>query len=393
MRRQGDFPRQTEAIKGEHANGILAAYRLFRTAYEEKGRLALRDKPATFAERCAYLIRNDVSEIPETYGPKKNKTPRFPLTAPWPMLTFLAAIDEPLREREDLLERLKKNGEFHGYGEYIGPIAQQTEFQRARRLAPYAFGYHAEPTNIGRDSMQMMLKDGGVCGTMAAMEVCTYDMLGVPATTAGQPGHCALIHAARDARTRKFLFDGDQYVTAGHEGTHPHTPWYFGDIDKPEPMVWHQSVAFSVNYGVPAFLESLTAWEFYTALPEEARKAHGRELLESAITINPFDMALADAAVTTGQSASDLLRVWDKLRAAVISSSARSGNVATGKSKSGNSEGGLYLKTLEDRLADHLKTLTPPVDKSQADLMAALIRRRTDDLSKAAAEKAAKKKG
>lgn len=386
------FPGQTAAIHGEKEKRIYEAYRLFRTAYEEKGRLALRDKPATFAERCAYLIRNDTT-LPATYGPKKTKVPRFPLTAPWPMLTFIAALDEPLREREDLLQRLRKNGEFHTYGEYIGDIAQQGEMQRARRLAPYAFGYQTESTRarIGRDPMAMMIKDGGVCGTMAAMGVFTYEMLGIPASTAGQPGHCALIYARRDEKTRRYEYDGGQYVTAGHENTHPHIPWYFNDIDRPKPMIWHQASAFAVNYGMPAFLDSMAAWQLYKALPEETRKAQGDRLLASAATINPFNLAVAEAALTSTESAPTQLRIWNEIKTAVISSSARAGSVTVDKKTGATAAGGLYLTVLEGLMADHLAKLTPPADKTQATLMADLIKKRADQVALEAA--AAKKNG
>ena len=97
-------------------------------------------------------------------------------------MTLLVADAQPLREVENLWQRYAKRGERREYGEYIGDIAQQFDMQSARRLCPYPFSYH---------TCQMMFKDGGVCGTMAEIAARTDNALGIPASTAGQPGHCA----------------------------------------------------------------------------------------------------------------------------------------------------------------------------------------------------------
>jgi hypothetical protein len=69
----------------------------------------------------AFHSRND------RYRPAEGQRPaplKFPLRAPWPLMTFLAMDGQPLRVREDIWERWRDRGEFHGYGEYIGKIAQ-----------------------------------------------------------------------------------------------------------------------------------------------------------------------------------------------------------------------------------------------------------------------------
>ncbi|MEO1843602.1 MAG: hypothetical protein ABGZ37_04915, partial [Akkermansiaceae bacterium] len=135
------------------------------------------------AERCAYLIRNHEYEFPPELQAQR-KWPRFPLTAPWPVLTMLAADRQPLREREERWIAFRDRGEFHNYGEYIGAIAQQHTMQSARRLKPYAFSYA---------TIQMMLKDGGVCGTMGSIAARGGNTLGLPSCQATQPGHCAVV--------------------------------------------------------------------------------------------------------------------------------------------------------------------------------------------------------
>jgi hypothetical protein len=293
-------PNQHEAIKGPNAKGILEAYKLFRAAYEAKGRLpADRDPFPSPAERCAFLIRNNEFHFADDVAKTRN-WPRYPLNAPWPTLTFLAAAKEPLREREEIWTRFVHTGEMIGYGEYIGGIAQQFDFQSARRLCPYPFTYR---------TFQMMVKDGGVCGTMANLAVRTYTALGVPACTAGQPGHCALIRFNYDTNKNIFSCVGQQYVSGGDEATHPHTPWVFGDVDALRDMVWHQSVAWAVNAGLQSYLDSMVALQIYKALPQSERQSHGLELLASGLALNPFNFALVEAAGIGGNpSAPDRLR-------------------------------------------------------------------------------------
>ena len=279
-------PNSHDMIEGTYAPGIQDAFKLFRTAYEAKGRLpAERDAFATPAERCAYLIRNDTN-FPADAG--KHRWEHYPLKAPWPTMTLLAAAPEPLREREEVFRRFSDTGEAITYGEYIGSIAQQYDFQSARRLSPYPFTY---------GSYQMMMKDGGVCGTMANMGVRVDTALGTPACTAGQPGNCALIQYAFDKKTRLYRCEGGQYATGGDDDTHPHVKWPFGDTDENRDMVWHQSVAWGVNAGFQSYLDSMVALDIYKMLPDPEQKAHGLMLLESGLAVNRYNFALVEAAI------------------------------------------------------------------------------------------------
>lgn len=365
------FPGQTAMIAGKHAAGILDAYTLFRKAYEAKGRIPIRDAPATFAERFLYIIRNDApGTLPDTYLAKNQKKPlpKFPLTAPWPMLTYLAEDDQPLREREDMLNRLKTRGEFHTYGEYIGPIAQQTEYQRARRLAPFEFGYKIEgQSNVGRDPLQMMIKDGGVCGTMAAMQVCSYNIVNIPSCTAGQPAHCALIHAKCDPATGRFSFSGAQYATGGDEVTHPHAPWYPGDFNGQRPMAWHLALAEALNFDTGKFFESLAAMRLHDELPPEKSRGSGATLLVEASALNPFDILAVTRAISSAKSAEEALSLFDKIRDAVVAA----GKTA-GKRPGAPDTAVAYLKTVGETLADRLVQLPHPTDAETA--------RRVDEL-------------
>lgn len=293
-------PNQHEMVSGPYAAKIKEAYKLFREAYEAKGRLPQsRDPFATPAERCAFLIRNDAHFPRGKDGHKKWN--RFPVkTAPWPTMTLFAQANEPLREREEIWQRFEDKGEAITYGEYIGGIAQQYDFQSARRLSPYPFTY---------GSFQMMMKDGGVCGTMANMSVKTHTALGSPACTAGQPGHCALIVFDEDAKGNFFRCHGEQYATGEDDDTHPHGNWVFGDADSRRDMVWHQSVAYGVNAGFESYLDSMIALQIYKNQGKGVPKAERLALIQSGLAANPYNLALVEAAVASDDERDNLTEI------------------------------------------------------------------------------------
>ena len=343
-----------DMVRGPESKKIEEAYRLFKTAYEAKGLLpAARDPLPTPAERCAYLIRNHEYKFPPELQAGR-KWPRFPLTAPWPILTILVANDQPLREREERWEAFRDKGEFRTYGEYIGGIAQQFTMQSARRIRPWPFTY---------GSIQMMLKDGGVCGTMGNISARSHCTLGIPACTAGQPGHCCVILFAYDAKTNTYKCHGGQYATGGDAQTHPHTPWFFGDIDAGRPMIYHQSIAWAVNYGMPAYLDSTIAYAFCRQLPEAERRAHGLQLLESAIVLDPYNFLLVDAAQELAATPSEQIRLWVFLKGKLAAAA-----------KPGCPADGLYNQTIKDRLFANLAKLPVPTDKALAEKVAAFLK-------------------
>ncbi len=195
--------KSTAAVRAERKS-INDAFVMFRTAYEEKGLLPkARDASPSPAENAAWWIRNDSYKFSDE-AVKQKPWPKYPLNAPWPTLTLLAADNQPLREKEERWTAFRDKGEMRTYGEYIGPIAQQFDMQSARRITPYPFQY---------GTYQMMAKDGGVCGTMANMGVRTYNTLGIPSCTAGQPGHCALILFSHDPKTGLYECKGGQFAT------------------------------------------------------------------------------------------------------------------------------------------------------------------------------------
>jgi len=298
----------TAAIQdGALRERIAAAHDLFRTAYERTGRLpAARDPAPTASESMAWFIRNDA--WPFTDGERAaRKWPRFPLNAPWPVLMMLAGDDQPLREREDLWRTFVATGEARTYGEYIGDIAQQFDMQSARRLAPFPFQY---------GSVQMMWKDGGVCGTMGNIGARTWRILGVPASTAGQPGHCALVRMTHDPRTGAFGCEGEQYASGGDEVTTVHAGWNYDDRGGRRPMVFHQSVAWGVNAGVMPYLETLVmrrAWD--DGVAADARAGACEAFLDAGVRRTPFCLAVIEpvfAAAPDRAAADRMLAAFER---------------------------------------------------------------------------------
>jgi hypothetical protein len=350
-----------DMVKGSLRGQIAKAYELFRDAYRAKGLLPQdRDPIPTIGERCAYLVRN--FEWPFTEEERqKLQWPRFSLHSPWPLLIMLVQNDQPLREREERWEEFIKKGKIPTYGEYIGGIAQQYDMQSARRLSPYPFYY---------GSVQMMLKDGGVCGAMANIGARSYVTMGIPSCTAGQPGHCALVMYKQDPKSGSYACKGGQYATGGDDKTTPHAPWVFEDAQKTvstrngkesvkyprRPMVYHQSTAWAVNQGMDAFNRSTIAYRLFQLLPEEQQKAYGILMLYSGLALNPYNMLLIDAAQEVAGQPGHQMLVWKQFEKTLQDYQPK-GDAPTK---------GLYPDFIRDRMFRNIAKLPPPENPEEA---------------------------
>ena len=348
------FPDSHDAVKGPEGKPILDAFHLFKSAYEAKGLLpAARDAQPSVAETCAWLIRNDTHSLPAGVKRKWDHWPLFPLNAPWPVLAFLAQSRQPLRECEDIFARYRDKGEFHGYGEYIGAIAQQFDFQSARRLAPYDFSY---------GTFQMMLKDGGVCGTMANLCARSNQALGIPSCTAGQPGHCALVSYSFDGQKNIYQLVGGQFVTGGPDKTTPHLTWIFGDDSGRRGMVYPMATAWAVNHGFQAFLDSILAWNLFRMLPESERKAHGMALVESGLAINPYNFMLVESAQALAATPQEQLAFWHDFNGLIAA-----------ETKDGCPKDGIYVDTVREKMFHQIAAGPLPSNKSEIADIAAMM--------------------
>jgi hypothetical protein len=347
----------TEAV-GDAAlrQRIQAAHELFVTAYRNKGLLpAARDRAPTAAESLLWYVRNAETPLPHPY-------PLFPHDAPWPLWMMLAADDQPLREREAIWQAYVATGTFKTYGEYIGGIAQQFDMQSARRVAPLAFDY---------GSIQMMWKDGGVCGTMGNIGARTYRILGVPASTAGQPGHCAIVYFEFDRATGRYRCRGGQYATGGDEVTTVHAGWHYDDVGGRRGMVFHQSVAMGVNRGLPSFVHTLVLRRMFDSSRHRGEAVDGAAFVTAAMLHNPFALAAVLAAIDATSDPAAALAVQDAFVAGLATATA---------SDERHEDTGLYAATVRDLV--HARVLALPAPEGPAanrDLLATLERHGCQD--------------
>ena len=287
---------------------IAAAHEMFQAAYRAKGRMpAERDAAPTPAESMAWFIRNDRWKFPDDVRAAR-AWPRFPLNAPWPVLLMLAADDQPLREREEIWAKFRDTGEMRTYGEYIGDIAQQFDMQSARRLSPFPYSY---------GSIQMMWKDGGVCGTMGNIGARTERICGVPASTAGQPGHCAMVQMDFDAKTRMYTCKGGQYATGGDEVTGVHAGWNYDDKGGRRPMIFHQTVAWGATVGLESLVDTMVMRRVWDALPAEQRAKECGKFLAAGLARNPYAMTVVEAAFADAPDAKTAKSMLDDFNAAL----------------------------------------------------------------------------
>lgn len=299
----------TDAVSdAELRKRIAAAHEMFQAAYRAKGRMpAERDAAPTPSESMAWFIRNDRWKFPDDVRAAR-AWPRFPLNAPWPVLLMLAADDQPLREREEIWAKFRDTGEMRTYGEYIGDIAQQFDMQSARRLSPFPYSY---------GSIQMMWKDGGVCGTMGNIGARTERICGVPASTAGQPGHCAMVQMDFDAKARTYTCKGGQYATGGDEVTGVHAGWNYDDKGGRRPMIFHQTVAWGVNAGLDSLVDTMVMRRAWNALPAEQRAKECGKFLAAGLARNPYAMTVVEAAFADAPDAKTAKTMLDDFNAAL----------------------------------------------------------------------------
>jgi hypothetical protein len=335
----------TDAVHDDDLRKRIAdAHALFHDAYRAKGRMpAERDAAPTPAESMAWFVRNDRWNFaPEERAARR--WPRFPLNAPWPILLMLAADDQPLREREAIWRGFVATGEARTYGEYIGDIAQQFDMQSARRLSPFAFSY---------GSIQMMWKDGGVCGTMGNIGARTERILGVPASTAGQPGHCAMVEMAFDKKTGQYRCEGGQYATGGDEVTTVHAGWNYDDQGGRRPMVFHQTVAWGVDAGLPSFVDTLVMRRVWDAMPADQRAGECVAFLKAGLARNPYAMAVVEAAIADAHDAKTAKALTDAFDATVNETSLPDNRR-------------LYGETVRDLAHARVLALSPPSESNAA---------------------------
>ena len=342
---------------------ITAAFNLFLDAYKAKGLYPKApDRPSTSSQTAAYLLRNDAFRFP---AGDKRVWPLFPLTAPWPVLVYLAADRLPLREREFIWKRFRDENIVEFYGEYVGPIAFFPVFLEARRLRPIEFVYGTYPE---------MLKDGGVCSTCSSLGRRSNITFGVPARQAGQPGHSCYVaynHTEKDGYTLRLA----QSATGKLDGTtilggDLKLQWWAFSAEEPlsrNLASYPLSIAYAVNYGFQEFLDGQLALAFFNRLPHTSQRAHGLDLLMSGLAFNPFNINVVEAverAITSPQREVEFWKEFERRLGAV--------------SKPGCPSKGFYRDLALKGLSACIATLPVPKDKTARDAVAAFLNENDD---------------
>ncbi|MCH2149722.1 MAG: hypothetical protein MK095_09840, partial [Phycisphaerales bacterium] len=256
------------------------------------------------------------------------------------------------REREEIWSKYRDVGEFRTYGEYIGGIAQQFDMQSARRVAPFPFSY---------GSIQMMWKDGGVCGTMGNIGARTYRICGVPASTAGQPGHCAIVFMEHDPETGLFRCRGGQYATGGDEVTTVHAGWDYDDVGGRRPMVFHQSIAFAVNHDFEALIEAMVLRRAWDQLDAETRSDQCMIWLGKAMKRNPFTLPLINGVIAAAPDPMTAIEMLDEFNSRFEPHEAE--------------EFELYRRTVGDLVYERILALPSPATRKGKQQLAKAIER------------------
>jgi hypothetical protein len=121
-------------------------------------------------------------------------------------------------------------------------------------------------------------------------------------------------------------------------------------------MVYHQSIAWAVNYGFASFLDSTMAHRVYQLLGEAERKGAGRKLLTSGLAINPYNFLLTDAAQAAAATAQEQIEFWRTFQATLRAAG----------DKAGCPPDGLYSKTVKTRVFASIAKLPAPKDEQAA---------------------------
>lgn len=252
---------------------VMDAYRVFQTAYEEKGRIPKQNEPRIgLAQWVVFQVNNHES------GKSKSE---FPLDkAPWPVLTAL------LNPRLSLREAYNMN---HGHGDVIGDHyklnAFSTEMLKAVDVRPFPYA---------EGSWYMIKKHGGACGTRAMLAANQNKAYGLPSAPVGEIGHASWVEF-------DYFKKGDQFKMRFKGGGHnPSTlsihlglPISRGR-DAESGSNWAAFLeAIQGKDGVQSYMESMMVYYTMQSLSKDDQTQYGAQLKADALAINPGNVLLS----------------------------------------------------------------------------------------------------
>lgn len=266
----------TPKEKRERLAKVMAAYRLFQTAYEEKGRIPKdKDPRVGLAEWVVFQVDN--------HEAGRNKS-RFPLDqAPWPVLTAL------LNPRLSLREAHAINAPNAGI---IPPDrrtlnAFSTEMLKAVDVRPFPFA---------EGSWFMVKKHGGACGTRAMLASNQNKAQGLPSAAIGEIGHASWMEIAWFEKGGRFKL---RFEGGGHDpdvlSVHLDLPISRGR-EQERASNWAAFIEAVQRPGsVTSYMRSMMAHHVLESLTPAERAAHGAQLKADALALNPGNVLLSGA--------------------------------------------------------------------------------------------------
>lgn len=263
----------TTAEKNARLKLVMDAYRLFQSAYEEKGRIPKDKEPRiSLAEWVVLQIDNHEA------GKSRSK---FPLdTAPWPVLTALLNPRLSLREAYNL-------------NNARNPIPPDR-----RKLNAYSTGMlkavDVRPFPYAEGTWFMIKKHAGACGTRAMLAANQNKAYGLPSAPVGEIGHASWVEFAYFKKTGRFAMS---FKGGGHN---PATL----SIHLPLPISRGRDQESASNWGaflkatqdaaaVQSYMESMMACHVLRTLTPEERENHGEQIKADALKINPGNVLLS----------------------------------------------------------------------------------------------------
>lgn len=264
----------TPKEKRERLAKVMVAYRIFQTAYEEKGRIPKEKDPRiSLAEWVVFQIDNHEA------GRSKSK---FPLdTAPWPVLTAL------------LNPRLSLREAYHINAPNSGIIPEDrrklnafsTEMLKAVDVRPFPFA---------EGSWFMVKKHGGACGTRAMLASNQNKAQGLPSAAIGEIGHASWMEIAWFEKGARFKL---RFEGGGHDpdvlSVHLGLPISRGR-EQERASNWAAFIEAVQRPGsVTSYMRSMMAYNGMQSLSAAERNSHGAQLKADALSLNPGNVLLS----------------------------------------------------------------------------------------------------
>jgi len=264
----------TPAQKRPRLKKVMDAYRLFQTAYEEKGRIPAKKEPRIGLAEWVVL------QIDQHEAGKSRS--QFPLDrAPWPVLTALLDPRLSLREAHDL-------NHFNVRaipGDRYQLNAFSTEMLKAVDVRPFPYA---------EGSWYMTKKHGGACGIRAMLAANQNKAHGLPSSPVGEIGHASWVEFW-------YFAKGDRYAMRFKGGgQNPSTL----SIHLPLPISRGRSSESGSNWGdflaatqndeaVCRYMESMMVYYTIEALAGDEKRLYGQQLKADALAIHPGNLLLS----------------------------------------------------------------------------------------------------